>query len=51
MSKFTYVLLQNTLVLVGTFVLYQLTDSDWSFLCLFMAQSLNSNYKGENDER
>jgi hypothetical protein len=48
MSKLMFVLLQNTLVLVGIAGLYQLTQSNWAFLCIFLAQTFTS--KGGNHE-
>ena len=47
MSKLTYVLLQNTLVVVGVAGLYQLTHSNWSFLCFLLAHILNTNKDGQ----
>jgi hypothetical protein len=40
MNKYTYVLLQNLLVMLSIAGLYYLTKSNWSFLCLILAQVL-----------
>lgn len=40
MNKFTYVLLNNLLVIIAIAGLYYLTNSLWSFVVVFFAQSI-----------
>lgn len=48
MSKLNFALLQNTLALAGVAGLYQLTHSNWSFLCLLLIHTVSA--KGKADE-
>jgi hypothetical protein len=49
MSKLTFVLIQNTLAVVSIAGLYQLTHSNWSFLCLLLVHTVGTN-KDKDDE-